>query len=333
MATKSSQVVVITGASAGVGRAAARRFARDGARIGLIARGPEALEATRREVEALGGRALVLPADVADASAVDGAAERAERELGPIEVWINNAMTSVFSPLREITPEEFERVTQVTYLGQVWGAMAALKRMRPRRRGAIVFVGSALAYRGIPLQSAYCGAKHATQGFFESLRAELLHERSGVRVCMVQLPAMNTPQFRMVRSKLPNKAQPVPPIFQPEVAADAIHFAVHSRRREVYVGGSTVLTIAGNKLVPAAGDRYLARYGYRSQQTPDPEDAGRADNLWEPLEGDHGMHGEFGDRAHERSLQLWATKHRSLLALAALAGLAAGGSALFRSRR
>jgi NAD(P)-dependent dehydrogenase (short-subunit alcohol dehydrogenase family) len=312
------EVVVITGASAGVGRATVREFARRGAHIGLLARGRDGLEAARREVEDVGGRALALPTDVADADRVEAAAAEVEEKLGPIDIWINNAMTSVFSPVKEMKPEEFKRVTEVTYLGVVYGTLAALKRMLPRDRGVIVQVGSALAYRGIPLQAAYCGAKHAIQGFVESLRCELLHDKSNVRVTMAQMPALNTPQFRWVKSRLPHKAQPVPPIFQPEVAARAIYYAAHHDRRELYVGMPTVEAIVGNKVAPGLLDRYLARTGYESQQTGEPADPNRPNNLWEPVPGDHGAHGVFGYRSSDHSLQLWANTHRGLLALAGL---------------
>src|SRR5438105_4710084 len=266
------ETVVITGASAGVGRAIARKFAINGARIGLLSRGREGLEAARKEVEELGGRALTVLVDVADAAQVEAAAARIESELGPINIWINNAMVSVFSPIKEMTPEEFRRVTEVTYLGCVHGTLAALKRMLPRNRGVIVQVGSALAYRAIPLQSAYCGAKHALQGFTESLRSELLHDKSGVRVTMVQLPALNTPQFGWVKSRLPRKAQPVAPIFQPEVAANAIYFAAHHpRRREFYIGWPSVKAIAADKIASGLLERFLARTGYDSQQPDGPE--------------------------------------------------------------
>jgi len=311
---KTPEVVVITGASAGVGRATAREFARRGARIGLVARGREGLEAARREVEELGGQGMVLPLDVSDADQVESAAARVEEELGPIDIWVNNAMVSVFSPVKEMTPEEYRRVTEVTYLGYVYGTLAALRRMLPRDRGSIVQVGSTLAYRGIPLQSAYCGAKHAIQGFCDSLRCELLHDGSNVRLTMVQMPALNTPQFGWVKSRLPRKAQPVPPIFQPEVAARAVVWAAHHDRREVWVGGRTVIGIVGNRIAPWYADRYLARTGYDSQQLESPEDPNRADNLWDPLPGDHGAHGSFDDRATGRSPQLWAATHRGLLA-------------------
>src|SRR5688500_13263034 len=256
---KETRVVVVTGASAGVGRATVRAFARRGASLGLLARGRDGLEATRAEVEALGGKALVLPTDVADPDQVEAAAGAVEAELGPIDVWVNNAMVSVFSPARETTAAEYRRVTEVTYLGYVHGTLAALRRMLPRDRGVIVQVGSALAYRGIPLQSAYCGAKHAIQGFTESVRCELLHDGSNVKITMVQIPAMNSPHFGWVKSRMPRKPQPVPPIYQPEVAADAIVHAAHHYRREWYVGGSTALTITLNHVVPGFGDWYLAR--------------------------------------------------------------------------
>src|SRR5437867_10327780 len=316
-ANHASEVVVITGASAGVGRATAQRFAKEGARIGLIARGIDGLEGARRDVEKLGGKALVIPVDVADADKVEAAAARIEAELGEIDIWINNAMTSVFSPIKKMRPEEFRRVTEVTYLGYVYGTLAALKRMLPRDRGVIVQVGSALAYRGIPLQSAYCAAKHAVKGVCDSLRGELLHDNSGVRLTMVQLPALNTPQFGWVKSRLPRKAQPVPPIFQPEVAAEAIYFAAHNPRREFYVGAPSVAVISVNKLAPALLDRYLARTGYDSQQYDGAEDPNRADNLWEPVPGDHGAHGDFNARAKKSSAFLWLSEHRGWLALIA----------------
>src|SRR6478752_1161817 len=295
--TAKSETVVITGASAGLGRATAREFARHGARVGLLARGREGLEAASREVEKLGGIAMAIPTDVADAAAVEAAAAALEQKLGPIDIWVNNAMTSVFSPVKKMEPEEFKRVTEVTYLGVVHGTLSALKRMLPRDRGTIVHVGSALAYRSIPLQSAYCAAKHAVLGFFAALRTELMHDKSSVKTVMVQMPALNTPQFGWVKSRLPRKAQPVPPIFQPEVAARAIYYAAHHPdRREYYVGFSTVKAIFGNKLVPSRGDDYLARAGYDAQQLDNPEDPNRPDNLWEPVAGDHGAHGAFDER-------------------------------------
>ena len=327
------EVIVVTGASAGLGRAIVRAFAREGAHIGLLARGRDGLEGARREVEALGGKALVIPVDVADAEAVEEAAETVERECGPIDIWINNAMVSVFSPVKKMTPEEYKRVTEVTYLGVVYGTLAALKRMLPRDRGVIVQVGSALAYRGIPLQSAYCAAKHAVQGFCDSLRSELIHDKSNVRVTMVQLPAMNTPQFSWVKSRLPRKPQPVPPIYQPEIGADAVLFAAHNDRREMYVGYPTVEAIIGDKIAPGFADWYLARNGYDAQQTHEPVEPGRRDNLWEPVPGDHGAHGTFDDRASTSSPQLWASKNRKWLTLAgvSVAGFALG-ALLKRSR-
>lgn len=321
---KNREVVVITGASAGVGRATVREFARRQASIGLIARGRDGLEAARREVEAAGGKALVLPADVANAEQLEAAAQCVEEQLGPIDIWVNNAMTSVFSPIKQMTAAEFERVTKVTYLGYVYGTLAALKRMLPRDRGTIVHVGSALAYRSIPLQAAYCASKHAVLGFFASLRTELLHDGSNVKTTMVQMPALNTPQFGWVKSRLPRKAQPVPPIYQPEVAARAIyHAAHHPDKREYYAAWSVVQAIVGNKLAPSFADRYLARHGYDSQQHDGAEDPNRPNNLWEPVPGDHGAHGCFDARARNRSLELWLETNWGLLAAAAVGTLTA----------
>jgi short-subunit dehydrogenase len=300
-----------------------RKFANRGACLGLIARGAEGLEGAKNEVEAAGGKALMFPVDVANPEQIEAAAAAVELELGPIDIWINDAMTSVFSPIKEMTAEEFKRVTEVTYLGFVYGTLSALKRMLPRNRGVIVQVGSALAYRGIPLQAAYCGAKHAIQGFVDSLRCELLHDQSNVRVTMVQMPALNTPQFSWVKSRLPKKPRPVPPIFQPEVAAEAIYWAAHHNRPEVYVGWPTVKAIIGNKLAPRFADWYLARTGYQSQQTNIPENCARPDNLWKPVRGDHGAHGDFDARAHRHSYQLWFTTNRRILALSAAPALAA----------
>jgi short-subunit dehydrogenase len=313
----SREIVVITGASAGVGCATAHAFAKRGAHIGLLARGTEALDAARAEVEALGGRAIAVPTDVADAEQVEKAAGAVEKELGPIDIWINNAMTTVFAPLREITPEEFKRATEVTYLGTVYGTMAALRRMLQRSRGAIVQVGSALAYRSIPLQAPYCGAKHAIRGFTDSLRSELIHDHSGIHLTMVQLPAMNTPQFSWCRTRLPRHPQPVPPIYQPEVAAEAIMWAAHHRRREVNVGSSTDKAIWGNKLAPGALDRYLAHFAYDAQQTSESVGANRPDNLFEPVQGDFGTHGIFDSVASAKSLQVWGTTHRGWVGMAA----------------
>jgi NAD(P)-dependent dehydrogenase (short-subunit alcohol dehydrogenase family) len=317
------RVVVVTGGSAGVGRATALAFAREGADVGLIARGRERLDAAAAEIEQLGRRAHAVQADVADADAVEGAAAELERELGQIDVWVNNAMATVFAPVTDTTPEEFRRATEVTYLGSVWGTTAALRRMLPRDRGVIVQVGSALAYRGIPLQAAYCGSKHALQGFLESLRTELMHEGSNVRVTMVQLPALNTPQFTWSRAKMPHAPQPVPPIFQPEVAADAIVWAAAHPRRELMVGWPTVKAIVGNAVAPGIADRYLAKTGYDSQQTDEPVDPGRADNLFEPVSGTQGAHGPFDDQARGRSLELWARTHGGKIG-----GLAAAASTL-----
>ncbi len=315
-----------------MGRATVREFAARGAWIGLIARGLDGLEAARREVEDAGGRAIVLPCDVADAALMDAAAERVERELGPIDIWINNAMVSVFSPIREMTHAEFRRVTDVTYLGVVNGTVAAIRYMAPRNRGTIVQVGSALAYRGIPLQSAYCAAKHAVQGFTESLRCELLHDGSRVHVTMVNLPALNTPQFGWVKSRLPRTAQPVPPIFQPEVAARAIYYAAHSRRREINVGWPTVLAVWGNAIAPGVADRYLAQMGYDAQQTSEPAAPNRPHNLWQPVPGDHGAHGAFDERAKTFSVQWWLNSNRFLVATV-VAAVALGLSATYRSPR
>ena len=316
-------VVVITGASAGVGRASAVAFGREGASVGLLARGSEGLEGARADIERAGSRALALPADVAAADEVEEAAARAEQELGPIDVWVNNAMVTVFAPFAELEADEFRRVTEVTYLGAVHGTMAALRRMRPRDQGTIVQVGSALAYRGIPLQAAYCGAKHAIVGFTESLRCELIHEGSSVRVSMVHLPGLNTPQFDHCRNKLPRKPQPVPPIYQPEVAADAVLLAAHTGRREIFVGWPTVASIMGNRVSPALMDHYLASRAYDGQLAPDPAPSDGRDNLYEPVPGDPGAHGRFDGEAHGSSLQLQATAHRRLLS--ALAGAVAAG--------
>jgi NADP-dependent 3-hydroxy acid dehydrogenase YdfG len=328
---KKHEVVMVTGASAGVGRATAQAFGHRGASVALVARGRDGLEAARREIEAAGGRALVLPTDVADAEQVERAAQAAEDAFGPIDVWVNDAMVSVFSPALQMRPDEYKRVTEVTYLGYVYGTLAALRRMTPRDHGTIVQVGSALAYRGIPLQSAYCGAKHAIQGFTESVRTELYHDGSHVWITMVQMPALNTPQFGWVRSRLPHKAQPVPPIYQPEVAAKAIVWAAHHHRREVLVGRSTLQAVYANRLAAGMLDHYLGRTGYASQQHDGPEDTNRADNLYEPVAGDHGAHGDFDARAMEHSTQLWVALHRNWLLGAGAA--AAAGAGLLATRR
>jgi NAD(P)-dependent dehydrogenase (short-subunit alcohol dehydrogenase family) len=319
------KTVAVTGASAGIGRAAVRELAHRGADVGLIARGEERLRAAAAEVEEQGRRACVAPADVADADQVERAAERIEAELGPIDVWVNVAMTAVLAEVKDTPPEEFLRVTQVTYLGSVHGTQAALRRMLPRDSGVIVQVGSALSRRGIPLQATYCGAKHAVKGFLDSLRAELLHDGSRVKVSLIQLPGVNTPQFDWVRTRLRRHPQPVPPIYQPEVAARAIAWAAEHPRREIWVGLPTVYTIVGEKLVSGLMDRYLARTNIKAQQVPgQPIDPGRRDdNLMEPPPGDPGAHGEFDGRAHARSPQLWLTTHKRALAGGAAAGVAA----------
>ncbi|UPM44875.1 SDR family oxidoreductase [Halocatena salina] len=332
--TTQREVVVITGASAGVGRAAARAFAEQGAQVGLLARGEAGLEGVRQDVEAAGGEALVVPTDVADADQVEAAADAVEEEFGPIDIWVNNAMTSVFSPAREMEADEYRRVTEVTYLGCVYGTQTALDRMLPRDEGMIIQVGSALAYRGIPLQSAYCGSKHAIQGFTESVRTELIHEDSDVQLSMVQMPALNTPQFEWVRSRLPNKPQPVPPIYQPEVAADAIVWAAHHDRDELWVGRSTVKAIVGNRIIPRRLDRMLAQSGWDSQMTDESEDPDREHNLWKPVdeETDHSAHGQFDERARSRSYLLWAITHPKQLLSVGLILVALVGAVLFRWR-
>lgn len=324
------EVVVITGASAGVGRATAQEFARHGARIGLIARNQERLEAAKREVETLGGEALALPFDVSDAKKVDDAATQIEMAFGPIDIWVNDAMVTVFSPVKEMTSDDYQRVTNVTYLGTVNGTLTALNRMLPRNRGKIVQVGSALAYRAIPLQSAYCAAKHAIQGFTESLRSELYHDKSQVSVTMVQMPALNTPQFDWTKSRMPHRAQPVPPIFQPEVAARAIYWAAHNNRPELYVGFPSEKAIWANRIMPRLLDRYLARNGFASQQTSEPEDPNRPNNLYDSVDGNYGAHGRFDTRSTDSSQALWATERRGRLAIGALAASLLGALLLGR---
>jgi NAD(P)-dependent dehydrogenase (short-subunit alcohol dehydrogenase family) len=324
------KVVVVTGASAGVGRATARELARRGASVALLARGEEGLDGACADVERLGAAALPLAVDVADADAVERAADEVEERLGPIDVWVNNATATVFSRFLDVTAEEFERATAVSYLGFVNGTRAALSRMVPPDRGTIVQVGSALAYRGIPLQSAYCGAKHAIQGFTEAVRCELMHDGSRVHLTSVHLPALNTPQFEWSRAKLGKQPQPVPPIFQPEVAARAIAWAAEHRRRELYVGFPTLLSIVGNKLLPGFGDWYLARTGFDSQHTGETIEPVREGNLFEPVAGDQGAHGRFDGRSKERSPHLWLTLHRR--AIAAGAGVALGAAAAVARR-
>lgn len=322
MDTSKPEVVVITGASAGIGRAAVRAFAKRGAHIGLVARSRDGLEGARKEVEEAGGKALVLPTDVSAPDQVEAAAAAVEKEFGPIDIWVNDAMASILSPFVEIKPEEFRRVTEVTYLGYVYGTMAALRRMKKRDRGTIVQVGSALAYRSIPLQAAYCGAKAAIRGFTDSIRCELHHDGSKVHITMVQMPAVNTPQFDWIKNNMPDKPQPVPPIFQPEVAADAIVWAATHKRRELYVGTPTVEAILGNKVAPGILDVYLGKTGYKSQQTDQPENENRLSNLWEPLPGDRGAHGRFDSQSQEYSAQLWATENQDWLVLGLGAGVA-----------
>ena len=329
-----TESVVITGASAGLGRAIAREFGKAGARVALLARGQAGLEAAAHEIESSGGQALVIPTDVADAEAVEAAASLTQKEFGAIDIWINNAMASVFSPVKEMKPEEFKRVTEVTYLGMVNGTLAALKRMLPINRGKIVQVGSALAYRSIPLQSAYCAAKHAIVGFTDSLRCELIHDKSKVSITIVHMPALNTPQFAWVKSRLRNRAQPVPPIFEPEVGARAVFWAAHHNRAEIYVGGSTVEAIVGNKIAPRLLDQYLGRTGYDAQQTSEPQERDRPNNLWVPVDSsqDYGARGTFSSRSRDRSYELWADLHRPLV----LAGLGLSAmlvGVLFRKAR
>ncbi len=321
------RIVVVTGASAGVGRATVREFAKEGAWVGLVARGRDGLEGARKEVESAGGRALVLPTDVAESDQVEEAAVAVERRFGPIDVWVNNAMVSVLSPAMRMTAKEFQRVTDVTYLGYVYGTLAALRRMVPRDAGVIVQVGSALAYRSIPLQSAYCGAKHAVQGFVESLRSELIHDGSRVHITTVQLPAVNTPQFSWIKSRMPYHPQPVPPIFQPEVIAQAIVWASRHRRREVCVGLPTVKAIVGDKFIPGLLDHYLAWNGYEAQQTTEPVVPDRPNNLFEPLPGDYGAHGRFSEGAYTFSQQFWLNQRRVWVTAAAL------GAAGYLARR
>ena len=317
MRRRERKVVVVTGASAGLGRAIVREFANKGADIALLARGIDGLEGAKREVEKAGGRSLIFPVDVADPEAVERAAKETEEKLGPIDVWVNNAMNSVFSPVKKMTPDDYKRVTEVTYLGQVYGALSALRRMLPRDRGSIIFVGSALAYRGIPLQSAYCAAKHATEGFYDSLRTELMHDGSNVRISIVQLPAMNTTQFKFVKSRLPFKPRPMGTIYQPEVAAEVIEYASRHDKREYFVGWPTFKAIIGNKIAPGYADRVLSKNGYEGQMTTEREDPDRKHNLWEPLPGDHGAHGQFDRNASSSSMLTWISIHKKAIAASA----------------
>ncbi|HEX3775223.1 MAG TPA: SDR family oxidoreductase [Polyangiaceae bacterium] len=318
------RIVVVTGGSAGLGRATAIAFAKAGAQIAILARDNERLRDAQEEIESYGVKCLPLSVDVADADAVDQAASLVESELGPIEVWVNNAMTTIFAPIDQIEPAEFKRATEVTYLGVVYGTMAALKRMRHRDRGTIVQVGSALAYRSIPLQSAYCGAKHAIRGFTDSLRAELIHERSRLRLTMVQMPALNTPQFDWCLSRMPRKSQPVPPIFQPEVGAQAILWAIEHRRRELYVGWPSLKTIIGNKLFPALGDRLAASEAWDGQMTSEAQTGGAAANLFAPVAGIERAHGRFDARALARSRELGLRESLGWLIPLSLTAIVAG---------
>jgi short-subunit dehydrogenase len=327
------EVVVITGASGGVGRATARKFASEGARIGLIARGRQGLEAAAREVEQAGGQAMVLPMDMTEPDQVEATASLVEDAFGPIDVWVNDAMVTVYAEFLDIEPEEFKQATDVTYLGMVWGTRAALKRMVPRDSGSIVQVCSAMSYRGIPLQAPYCGAKHACKGFTESAITELLHRKSKVRLSMIQLPGLNTTQFTWGRTKLPKQTTPVPPIYQLEIAADAVHYAAHHRRRQIYVGIPTVMNILGERTAPSLLDRYLAKMGYGSQMTDTPLDPQGHDNLFEPVDEDRGAHGPFDNKAHSVSPQYALAKHRGkILAGVGVAAAGAGALALLRSQ-
>ncbi len=335
-----AQVVVITGASAGIARATAQQFGARGAHVALLARGQAGLDGAVKDVENAGGKALAIPTDVASYDQLDAAATQVEDTFGPIDVWINVAFTSVFAPFHEVKPDEYRRVTEVSYLGFVYGTMVALSRMRPRNRGTIVQCGSALGARSIPLQSAYCGAKHAINGFTESLRTELMHEGSDIHITIAQMPAVNTPQFSWVLSRLPNHPQPVPPIYQPEVAASGIVFAAdHPQRKQYWVGASTVATLVGQRIAPALLDRYLARTGYAAQQTGEKVGPDRPNNLWEPVDGpnghDHGAHGIFDARSRSRAPQLWFSHHARLVSAGAATVAAAGvcaTAALLRRR-
>ncbi|HVL77276.1 MAG TPA: SDR family oxidoreductase [Noviherbaspirillum sp.] len=329
----SAPVVVVTGASAGIGRATAVAFGRKGYKVALLARGEEGLEGARRDVEAAGGQAIAIVTDVAEHDQVEAAAERVERELGPIDVWVNNAMATIFAPLEQVAPQDFERATRVTYLGAVWGTMAALKRMKPRDAGTIVQVGSALAYRSIPLQAAYCGAKSAMRGFTDSLRSELIHDKSRVHVTMVQLGAFNTPQFEWGRTSFDRRPQPVPPIYQPEVAADAIVWAAERRRREVWVGSNAFKAIVGQRLFPGMLDRMMASQAWDGQLDDEPLPRERADNLYTPVQRDYGAHGRFDAQSRPVSWQYRLVKYRWPTLAASVALLLAGGAAWRAGRR
>jgi short-subunit dehydrogenase len=325
-----SKVIVVTGASGGVGRAVVRKLGAQGAKIGLLARGHDGLEGARRDVEKGGGQAIALPTDVSDAKQVEAAAQAVEERFGPIDVWINDAMVSMYAPFIHMAPDEFKHIVEVTFLGQVYGTHCALKRMMPRDRGVIIQVGSALAYRSIPLQSAYCASKHAIEGFTESVRSELIHQKSRVRISMVNLPGVNTTQFEWTKNRLPHKPRPTGPIFQPEVAADAIIWTIDNARRQVNVGWPTVKAVVGEKFIPDALDHYLAHAAWEGAQLPAPADPNHQDNFWEPLRGDHGSHGPFDEQARTHSSQLWMTKNRRWLT--ALAGLGIGAAAVALAR-
>jgi short-subunit dehydrogenase len=322
-------VIVVTGASGGVGRATVRLLARRGAKIALLARGHEGLEGAKREVEELGGQALVLPTDVSQPEEVEAAAWAAEHQLGPIDAWVNNAMVSLYSPFSAMTPDEFRHVVEVTFLGAVYGTHAALRRMRARNRGVVIQVGSALAFRSIPLQSAYCASKHAIVGFTESVRSELIHERSRVRVTSVHMPALNTTQFTWTKNKMEKKVRPAGRIYQPEVAADAILFAIEHNRRAIQVGYTTVEATLGEKVIPGLLDRHLAHAAWEGVLLPEEKDGGEPDNFWEPVRADLGARGHFDEQAWSESPVLWLNKHRVLVGTAALAGVAALASMLF----
>ena len=317
-------VAVVTGAGAGVGRATARELARNGFDVGLISRSKDRLEAAASEARAMGVRAFVVVADVADAKAIDDAADAIEHELGPIDVWVNNAMSTVFSPVERTTPEEFKRGTEVTYLGTVHGTQAALRHMRLRDRGTIINVGSALVYRSVPLQAVYCGAKSAIRGFTDALRSELFHDRSNIKITMVHLPAVNTPQFDWAKNKMGYRAQPVPPIYQPEVPARAIAFAARNHRREIWVGFSTVVAIVANRIAPGLADRYLAWFGYSSQMSKQRESPEAPDNLYQPVAGAFAAHGRFDAKARDSSWEMVTSRHRDALTVIGLVGLVAG---------
>ena len=332
MKTPAAPIVVVTGGTAGIGRATVREFARNGYDVAILARGQDGLEGARKDVEGLGRKALAIATDVADWNAVEAAADQVERELGPIDVWVNNAFAGIFARFVDVTAEEYERVTQVTYLGQVNGTRAALKRMLPRNRGKIVLVGSALAYRGIPLQSAYCGAKHAIQGFIDSLRCELLHDKTEVTITMVQMPGVNTPQFDWIRAKLPGQPRPVGKVYQPEVAARAIYAAAHDKRKEMLVGLPTVEAVWGNKVASSMLDEYLAATGFESQQRAERVSPDRKDNLFDPVAGDHGAHGSFDAEAVDTSAELWISEHKKQLGVALGAAAVAGVGFMLATR-